>query len=218
MKKTLYLFVIFLLVQGCSSSDSGGGLTVAGGDPGSQFGSANGGTPTGGSPGTTPGGTVPGGESSAEGGEPSDPGSYNCSDADGDGYGVGCLLGNDCDDNNPNFYDICPNCSTSNEQGCPCFEEGQAVLCYGADQNLAGIGECALGERTCSAGYWTGCIGEVLPTTEVCDFVDNDCNGLVDEGVLSPCGDCDEFCTLDKFGSGTNDPFNPNRMILQAWS
>ena len=31
-----------------------------------------------------------------------------CVDKDGDGFGLGCIKGGDCDDNNPNFASICP--------------------------------------------------------------------------------------------------------------
>ena len=139
MKRVFYIFLVLLLIQGCSSSDPGGGLVVGDpSDPGNQFGPSNGGIP--GEGGTE--GNTPGDEGGDEGGTPGEGGSgnYSCVDGDNDGYGVGCILGNDCDDSNPNFYDICPNCAVSNDQGCPCYEEGQSVLCYGADQNLAGIG------------------------------------------------------------------------------
>jgi streptogramin lyase len=52
-------------------------------------------------------------------------------------------------------------------------------------------------------------VGEVLPETEVCDHYDNDCDGVVDEDVLSPCGDCDKYCEMDKLGPGTPNPFEP---------
>lgn len=47
------------------------------------------------------------------------------------------------------------------------------------------VGECKLGFQTCSAGNWGTCMGSTEPTTETCDGKDNDCDGLVDEGLMT---------------------------------
>ena len=80
-----------------------------------------------------------------------DAGRNGCRDDDGDGYGEGCALGNDCDDSN---------------------------------SSQTGI--------------------------EVCDGQDNDCDGEADNGVLSPCGDCNPMCDASGTGVGSENPFTPD--------
>ena len=38
---------------------------------------------------------------------------------------------------------------------------------------------CRTGIELCSDGQWSGCLNEELPTMEVCDSVDNDCDGVM---------------------------------------
>ena len=132
----------------------------------------------------------------------------DCVDKDGDGFGVDCLKGADCDDGNPmlNFY--CPPCENGIFEGCPCSNEGSSIQCYPGDPAYLGIGECKAGSQTCAAGYWTGCFGLVEPDVEVCDGADNDCDGETDEWVLSPCGDCDPMCDTLSVGPGDPEDFD----------
>jgi len=54
-------------------------------------------------------------------------------------------------------------------------DPGGGMVC-GSD-----IGECQRGITACVGGEVI-CSGEVLPRTEVCDLIDNDCDGDIDEG------------------------------------
>ena len=54
--------------------------------------------------------------------------------------------------------------------------------CYGGPLGTAGIGICQVGLRFCDAGAFGDCDGQILPGTEVCNGLDDDCDGLVDDG------------------------------------
>lgn len=74
------------------------------------------------------------------------------------------------------------NCDGTVDEGCNCID-GATRSC-GSD-----IGECVSGTETCVGGAWDGnCVGEVGPTAEVCDNLDNNCDGAVDEGGICTSG------------------------------
>ena len=80
-------------------------------------------------------------------------------------------------------------CDNVIDEGCSCTI-GAKQAC-GSD-----IGACKKGEQTCidpdgdKIGEWGTCAGETESTSEICDYVDNNCNGNVDEGVRNKDGKC----------------------------
>lgn len=131
-----------------------------------------------------------------------------CLDDDGDGYGINCELGKDCDDLNPNFGIICPDCSSGNVSGCSC--KGKSTPCYSDNLESIGKGICKAGTQVCKNGFWGACLGEVNPAIEVCNNKDDDCDGQTDEGVTSSCNNCDMSCVQQGVGISTGNPISLN--------
>ncbi len=99
-----------------------------------------------------------------------------------------------------------PNCDinggTPVDEICNNFDDNCNVLidedlyasCYTGPDGTVGVGICIPGEQMCKEGTWghenenTGlftpnyCKGEIIPQSEICDGVDNDCDGVVDYG------------------------------------
>ncbi len=121
-----------------------------------------------------------------------------CRDHDGDKHGVGCAAGPDCNDDDPLRTSDCdaavPDCmQTPYAPGCPCYA-GEEMECYDAPAATEGVGACHAGSALCISEVWSTCDSPVLPQDEVCNDRDDDCDGTIDEGVLSPCGGCDDSC------------------------
>ncbi len=69
-------------------------------------------------------------------------------------------------------------------------DDGVTRSCYSGPVGTAGVGRCVAGNQTCAAGIFGVCVGEVLPALmEVCgNAVDDNCNGMVDEGCVCAAG------------------------------
>ncbi len=55
--------------------------------------------------------------------------------------------------------------------------------CYSGPAGTAGMGVCRNGVQMCIAGAYGTCTGEITPTAEACNGLDDNCNGTADEGL-----------------------------------
>ena len=130
-------------------------------------------------------------------------GGQNTSTAAGGAGGEACSDQELCDG-------IDNNCNDQVDEGCSC-SSGDTQSCYSGPAELEGIGACAAGLQTCDElGHWGECEGEVLPSEEVCDGADNDCNEKVDEDLGTvTCGLGICKVTVDACENGMTVPCIP---------
>jgi subtilisin-like proprotein convertase family protein len=90
--------------------------------------------------------------------------------------------------------------------------------CYDGPAATDGVGLCGSGRQSCSAGDFGGCLGQVLPSAEICDDLDNDCDGVPDDETTEVNWYVD--ADRDGYGSATAPPVfscvRPEGYVLNA--
>ncbi|MFO0680715.1 MAG: putative metal-binding motif-containing protein [Sandaracinus sp.] len=138
-------------------------------------------------------------------------------DQDGDGFGDpamsmnGCAgsipgyvaMGTDCNDAvasiNPSAADTCDADMLDEDcSGTPNDPPGGCSCSIGDSRACLAMGACASGTEMCIGGNFGQC--SILPSAEICNQVDDDCNGVVDDGLRLSCwvdGDADGYARAD---------------------
>jgi hypothetical protein len=88
------------------------------------------------------------------------------------------------------------------DDDCNGVTDNDTAMACGSD-----VGACQMGVSSCTAGVYGPCVGEIKPATEICNELDDDCDGLVDESLARMCGtdvgDCvagTQTCTVGVWG------------------
>ena len=117
------------------------------------------------------------------------------------------------------------NCDGLVDEGCTCTVPEKS--CYSGDPAHLEVAssQCRAGTQACREEFYGPCEGEVGPSAESCDGLDNDCNGRIDD--LPGCNNIppEAICPPDQSGppladyrfvGGYSDP-DGDRMVRASW-
>ncbi len=119
-------------------------------------------------------------------------------DVDGDGF-TSC--GGDCNDGDGTIHPGATEQCDGVDQDCdgvPDQNENITRACYDGPGGTNGVGVCHGGTQTCTGATFGACNGEVVPSAEVCNGLDDDCKNGADDGLIvdvdgdgaRACGSC----------------------------
>jgi hypothetical protein len=73
-----------------------------------------------------------------------------------------------------------PSANVATFTGFSCTD-GDFRACYTGPPGTSGVGVCRAGVQACANGVFGECVGQVLPSPEVPNGIDDDCDGTTDE-------------------------------------
>jgi|GEM_PF-2638808 len=121
----------------------------------------------------------------------------------------------DCDDDNPCTEDTCVLGVCEHAPA----NEGYTEPCYDGPPGTAGVAACHSGTRTCAAGVFGACAGQVLPQPEVCGGGDEDCDGTSDDTALPYVrSDCTDVAAGGTASASSSYPGSPPSAALDHCS
>jgi len=141
----------------------------------------------------------------------------NCTDCDNDGYNYTV----DCNDGDSEIHPGVSEKCNGKDDNCDGVIDNFTASCYTGPPGTLNVGICKAGSQTCTNGTWSSCTGEVLPRSETCNGLDDDCDRYVDDGVCGGGGEGGGGSTEETTQTnqtGTQQQQCQERWICSEWS